>query len=104
MLPIERDYQVEPVLSIQVFMIRLKLREALEEHRRKTGERLTYHALAERTALSVDTLQSLAARPSYNTRLSTVEKICRVLHCSPGDLLELVNGNGGDGEDRQTPR
>jgi DNA-binding Xre family transcriptional regulator len=104
MLPIQGDYQTQPVLSIQVFMIRLNLREALQEHRRKTGERLTYHALAERTGLSVDTLQSLAARPSYNTRLSTVEKICRVLNCLPGDLLELVNATRGIGEDRQARR
>jgi len=70
-------------------MIHVKLREAMEAYRRRTGIRVTYDVLAERTGISVATLQSLAARPEYNTRLSTIEKICRALECSPGDLLEL---------------
>jgi DNA-binding Xre family transcriptional regulator len=61
----------------------------MEAYRRRTGKRLTYAILSEETSISVDTLQSLAARPEYNTRLSTIEKLCRVLGCTPGDLLEL---------------
>lgn len=67
----------------------VKLREAMDAYRRRTGERLTYDALSARTKISVATLQSLAARPGYNTRLSTIEKLCRQLSCSPGELLEL---------------
>ncbi len=70
-------------------MIVVKLREAMEAHRRKTGNRLTYEVLAERTGISGATLQSLAVRPGYNTRLSTIEKLCRALGCTPGELLEL---------------
>ena len=44
---------------------------------------------AEETGIALATLQSLAARAGYNTRLSTIEKICRALKCSPGDLLEM---------------
>jgi len=51
---------------------------------------MTYELLAERTGLSRATLESLASRPSYNTRLSTIEKICKALGCQPGDLLELA--------------
>lgn len=72
--------------------IRLKLREAMDAHRKRTGVRLTYRALAEAAGLSVSTLQSLAARPSYNTRLSTIERLCIALGCGPGDLLELTEG------------
>jgi len=61
----------------------------MEEHRRRTGERITYGTLSKRTGLARATLASLASRRSYNTRLSTIEKICRVLGCAPGDLLEL---------------
>jgi len=71
-------------------MIKVKLREAMENFRRQTGVRLTYDSLAEQTGISVDTLQSLATRTSYNTRLTTVEKLCRVLDCLPGDILELT--------------
>lgn len=76
-------------------MLRIRLREAMEAYRQRTGTRLTYEALAQVCGLSVATLQSLAARPGYNTRLSTVEKLCIALGCSPGDLLELI----ADGDD-----
>jgi DNA-binding Xre family transcriptional regulator len=82
-------------------MIRIKLRQAMEAYRKRTGIRLTYPLLSKKTAISVDTLQSLAARPGYNTRLSTIEKLCRALKCSPGDLLELsTETKGGRDEDR----
>lgn len=74
-------------------MLRVKLREAMEEHRRRTGERMTYELLAKRTGLSRATLESLATRHSYNTRLSTIEKLCTALGCKPGDLLELATND-----------
>lgn len=76
-------------------MLRVKLRKAMEEHRRRTGERMTYELLAKRTGLSRATLESLATRPTYNTRLSTIEKLCIALDCDPGDLLELTDSSGG---------
>lgn len=74
-------------------MLRVKLREAMESHRKRTGERLTYETLASTAGLSISTLQSMAARPYYNTRLSTIEKLCVALGCQPGDLLELAEGD-----------
>jgi DNA-binding Xre family transcriptional regulator len=71
-------------------MLRIRLREAMETYRKRTGERLTYEKLAHASGLSISTLQSLAARPHYNTRLSTVEKLCLALGCKPGDLLEMT--------------
>jgi DNA-binding Xre family transcriptional regulator len=76
-------------------MIRVKLREAMEIFRRRTGDRLTYDLLAEKTGISANTLQSLATRTNYNTRLTTIEKLCRAMDCLPGDLLELVNDSKG---------
>lgn len=76
-------------------MIHVKLREAMEAYRQRTGVRVTYDVLAERTGISLATLQSLAARPEYNTRLSTIERICRALECTPGDLLELSAKSDG---------
>lgn len=75
-------------------MIRVNLRKAMEAYRRRTGSRLTYPILSKRTAISVDTLQSIAARPGYNTRLSTIERLCRALECTPGELLEMTRGKG----------
>jgi DNA-binding Xre family transcriptional regulator len=75
------------------FLIRIKLREAMDLYRATTGQRLTYEDLAAACGLSVATLQSLGARHNYNTRLSTVTRLCVALQCTPGDLLELVKEN-----------
>ena len=69
--------------------MRVKLREVMDEYRHRTGERMTYERLSQETGLSRATLESLASRDTYNTRLSTIDKLCRVLGCQPGDLLEL---------------
>lgn len=58
-------------------------------YRQRTGQKLTYELLAEQTGIALTTLQSLATRPGYNARLSTIEKICVALECSPSDLLEM---------------
>jgi DNA-binding Xre family transcriptional regulator len=79
-------------------MIRVNLRKAMEAYRRRTGVRLTYPLLSKRTAISVDTLQSIAARPGYNTRLSTIERLCRALECTPGELLVMTRGKGASRE------
>jgi DNA-binding Xre family transcriptional regulator len=72
-----------------ISMIRVKLREAMDSYRQRTGKKLTYELLAQQTGIALTTLQSLAARPGYNTRLSTIEKICVALKCCPSDLLEM---------------
>jgi DNA-binding Xre family transcriptional regulator len=69
-------------------MIRVKLREAMEAYQLRTGTQLTYPDLVRVTGVSLDTLQSLATRPGYNTRLSTIEKLCHALECSPAELLD----------------
>lgn len=79
-------------------MIRVNLRKAMVAYRRRTGVRLTYGILSKRTSISVETLQSIAVRPGYNTRLSTIDKLCRVLECEPGDLLEVTKSRGGASE------
>ena len=72
-------------------MLRVKLREAMEKYQRHHGDRMTYERLAQLTGLSRATLESVASRGTYNTRLSTVAKLCTALNCQPGDLLEMVS-------------
>ena len=69
--------------------MRVKLREAMDAYRERTGERVTYELLASRTGLSKATVESLASRDSYNATLNTIEKICQALGCNLNDLLEL---------------
>ncbi len=68
----------------------------MEEFRNRSGMRMTYERLAEVTGIARATLESLASRPNYNTRLSTIEKLCRALDCQPADLLELVVSEDSD--------
>lgn len=77
-------------------MIVVRLREAMEAYGKRTGERMTYKRLAELTGLSRATLESLASRQSYNATLSTIDKVCGALRCSPGDLLDIVEEREGD--------
>lgn len=67
----------------------MKLRDAMEQHRLRTGERITYERLAHATGLSPRTLESLASRPDYNTTLDTVARLCAALGCQPGEILVL---------------
>ena len=69
-------------------MIEVRLREAMEDYRRRTGERMTYQSLAQRTGLARSTIESVATRKDYNASLATIDKICRALGCQPGELLE----------------
>ena len=72
-------------------MVAIKLREAMEAHRRRTGERMTYKLLAERTGIAHGTLQIMGSQPGYNATVATLEKICRALDVTFGDLLEVID-------------
>jgi len=70
-------------------MIVVKLREAMERHSRRAGERMTYERLAELTGLARPTLEAIGSRHDYNPTLATIEKLCVALECGISDLLEL---------------
>lgn len=71
-------------------MIAVRLREAMDRFRRRTGRRITYKRLAEKCGVSESTLQSIAARRDYNTTLDTVDRIAVALDCPLDVLLEHV--------------
>ena len=68
--------------------LRIRLRECIDLHEQRTGERLTYNELARKAGVSPETVQSIATRPSYNATLSTVERLCAALRVTPAELLE----------------
>lgn len=63
----------------------------MEAYRRRTGERMTYKLLAERTGIAHGTLQIMGSQPGYNATIATLEKICRALGVDFGNLLELID-------------
>ncbi|MGD8454051.1 MAG: helix-turn-helix transcriptional regulator [Phycisphaerae bacterium] len=74
-------------------MIAIKLREAMEAYRRRSGERLTYEKLAQRSGIAKQTLHTIGSRDDYNATLELIEKLCIALDTTPGDLLELIEGS-----------
>lgn len=53
--------------------------------------------LADRIGITLANLSILKTNKAKAVRFSTLEALCRVLECQPGDLLEFVAG--GERED-----
>ena len=77
------------VRAAQVIVV--KLREAMEAHRRRTGQRMTYERLADLTGIAHSTLRSIGSRLGYRPTLANVEKLCHTLEVPLHDLLELID-------------
>jgi DNA-binding Xre family transcriptional regulator len=54
----------------------------------RTGERMTYALLSEKTGLSRATLESIGSREEYNPTLDVIDKISRALGCELNELLD----------------
>ena len=52
-------------------MIVVKLRDAMEAYRRRTGQRMTYARLAEQTGISQSTLRSIGSDLTYTPHSPT---------------------------------
>jgi DNA-binding Xre family transcriptional regulator len=63
----------------------------MEAYRRRTGDRMTYAKLSEVTGIAVSTLKKIGSRLGHHTTMANLEKLCRALGVSPGDLLELID-------------
>lgn len=62
-------------------MIKLQLSEILE----KQGK--TMYWLAKQSSIRYATIFNLCKQDTHKLRLDTLDKICKVLACQPGDLL-----------------
>lgn len=66
-------------------MIEIRLDELLEERAR------TFYWLAKETGISHSTLWRLKKGKSVGINFSTLERICQLLSCQPGDVLRLAS-------------
>lgn len=64
-------------------MIEIRVDELLEERGR------TFYWLAKETGISHSTLWRLKKGKSVGIIFATLERICQVLNCQPGDVLRL---------------
>ena len=57
----------------------------------------TFYWLAKQTGISHTTLWRMKKGKAFGMNLDTLEKMCRVLDCQPGDILTLAGNkkNGG---------
>ena len=65
----------------------VKLDDLLHERR------MTLTELAERIDITLANLSILKTGKARAVRFSTLEAICEVLQCQPGELLEFVSGS-----------
>ncbi len=65
-------------------MIEIRLDKLLE------GRGRTFYWLAKETGISHTTLWRLKKGKSVGINFSTLERICQVLSCQPGDVLRLA--------------
>lgn len=66
-------------------MIEIRVDELLAECGR------TFYWLAKETGISHSTLWRLKKGKSVGINFATLERICRLLECQPGDVLRLAN-------------
>ena len=60
--------------------------------------RMTLTELAERIDITLPNLSILKTGKARAIRFSTLDAICEVLACQPGDVLRFGADSGGDGE------
>ena len=65
-------------------MINVRLDYVLLDRRMKLKD------LAEATGLAVNNLSILKTNKARAIRFSTLEALCKVLNCTPGDLIEFI--------------
>ncbi len=58
------------------------------------AKRMTLTELAERVDITLANLSILKTGKAKAIRFSTLESICKVLECQPGDLLGFEVGDG----------
>lgn len=58
--------------------------------------RISLTELADRIGITLANLSVLKTNKAKAIRFSTLEALCTVLECQPGELLEFVPGGGPD--------
>ena len=68
-------------------MILIQLKQAMKAYKRKYDEKMTYQTLAAATGIGIGTLRAIQNREDYNTTIDTLDKICRELKITPGEIM-----------------
>ena len=71
-------------------MIRIKLKQLLDEKAFKERRRITLNDVSEATKISRPTLTRIANVVGYNTNTDTIDALCKYFGCEPSDLLQFL--------------
>ncbi|MEP7287993.1 MAG: helix-turn-helix transcriptional regulator [Chloroflexota bacterium] len=71
--------------------IKLNLDAAIFQWQAKHGEKMTYAELAKRARITEPTIYRLTSGQPTKLDLGKLNRICKVLECEPGDLLDRVD-------------
>lgn len=71
-------------------MIRIKLRQLLDDKAFAEGRKITLNEVSEVTGIARATLNRIANIPGYNTTTDNLDALCGYFQCAPGDLLDHV--------------
>lgn len=71
-------------------MIRIKLRQLLDDKAFAEGRKITLNEVSEVTGIARATLNRIANIPGYNTTTDNLDALCSYFRCGPGHLLEHV--------------
>jgi putative transcriptional regulator len=69
--------------------IRFYLRTLIAEYSDRTGERLTYSDLYEKTGVSTNTLSHMVNNVQQMVALNVLERLCDFFDCELHDLMRL---------------
>jgi len=71
-------------------MIRIKLKQLLDEKAFQERRRITLNDVAEATGISRPTLTRIANVAGYNTNTDTLDALCKYFKCQPCDLIQFL--------------
>ena len=81
-------------------MIRIKLRQLLDDKAFADGRKITLNEVSDVTGIARATLNRIANIPGYNTTTDNLDALCSYFGCAPGDLLEHVDVKAKDTDSR----
>lgn len=76
-------------------MIRIKLKQLLDDKAFAEGRRITLNEVSDTTGIARATINRIANTPGYNSTLENIDALCRYLGCTPCQLLEYVDARPG---------
>ena len=71
-------------------MIRIKLKQLLDQKSFNEGIRITLIDVADATNISRPTLNRIANERGYNAGIDNIDRLCAYFNCTPGELLEYI--------------